>query len=101
PDVSDPPRRSRIDARALGRSRSSNDVRREPEGARRRKGRRRPARGGQCGGVQAGDRGRSVDMKSLLLLVPIVLATAVALAMPADRAYASGRPSAAELESEL
>ena len=40
-------------------------------------------------------------MKPLLFLVSIVIATAVALAMPPDRAHASGRPSAAELESEL
>ena len=40
-------------------------------------------------------------MKLLAVLVSIVVAAAVAMAVPVDRAHASGRPSAAELESEL
>lgn len=40
-------------------------------------------------------------MKPLAILVSVLVAAGVAMAMPADRAYASGRPSAAELESEL
>ena len=40
-------------------------------------------------------------MKRLAVLASIVVAAAVAIGVPADRAHASGRPSAAELESEL